>query len=89
MLAVVGDNHHQILATHARYFSWQTRRVRNPFDLGRINQEAWRCKPSEVTYLKEGDVSFDVERRKATSSNLKQGVESLSIIFSSTGNGHF
>lgn len=35
----------------------------NPFDLGRINQEARQCKPFEVTYLKKDDVSFDVEVR--------------------------
>jgi ATP-dependent Lon protease len=33
----------------------------NPFDLGRINQEARRCKPFEVTYLQDEDVSFQVE----------------------------
>lgn len=32
----------------------------NPFDLGRINQEARRCKPFEVTYLEEEGLSFDV-----------------------------
>jgi ATP-dependent Lon protease len=33
----------------------------NPFDLGRINQEARRCKPFEVTYLRKEDVSFEIE----------------------------
>jgi ATP-dependent Lon protease len=33
----------------------------NPFDLGRIDQEQRRCKPFEVTYLRQGDVSFRVE----------------------------
>jgi len=33
----------------------------NPFELGRINQEARRCKPFEVTYLKEDDISFEVD----------------------------
>jgi ATP-dependent Lon protease len=32
----------------------------NRFDLGRINQQARRCKPFEVTYLREEDVSFEV-----------------------------
>jgi ATP-dependent Lon protease len=36
----------------------------NPFDLGRINQEARRCKSFEVTYLREEDVSFEVEPRE-------------------------
>ncbi len=33
----------------------------NSFDLGRVNQEARRCKPFEVTYLREEDVSFQVD----------------------------
>ncbi|MCS3632314.1 ATP-dependent Lon protease [Salinibacter ruber] len=33
----------------------------NRFDLGRVNQEARRCKPFEVTYLREEDVSFQVD----------------------------
>lgn len=33
----------------------------NRFDLGRVNQEARRCKEFEITYLREGDVSFEVE----------------------------
>jgi len=32
----------------------------NPFDLGRVNQEQRRCKPFEVTYLREEDVTFNV-----------------------------
>jgi ATP-dependent Lon protease len=33
----------------------------NRFDLGRVNQEARRCKGFEITYLREEDVSFEVE----------------------------
>ncbi|WP_103028713.1 BREX system Lon protease-like protein BrxL [Salinibacter altiplanensis] len=33
----------------------------NRFDLGRVNQEARRCKEFEITYLREEDVSFEVE----------------------------
>ena len=33
----------------------------NRFDLGRVNQEARRCKSFEVTYLREDDVTFKVD----------------------------
>ena len=33
----------------------------NPFDLGRIDQEQRRCKPFEVTYLREGQITFEVD----------------------------
>lgn len=32
----------------------------NPFDLSRVSQEARRCKPFEVTYLREEEVGFEV-----------------------------
>ena len=32
----------------------------NPFDLARVSQEARRCKPFEVTYLREEEVGFEV-----------------------------
>lgn len=31
------------------------------FDLGRVNQEERRCKPFEVTYLREEDITFKVD----------------------------
>jgi ATP-dependent Lon protease len=33
----------------------------NPFDLARINQAQRQCKPFEVTYLREEDVTFEVD----------------------------
>jgi len=33
----------------------------NPFDLARISQEQRRCKPFEVTYLREEDLTFELE----------------------------
>jgi ATP-dependent Lon protease len=37
----------------------------NPFDLSRSSQEHRRCKPFEVTYLREDDITFDVEMASA------------------------
>jgi len=33
----------------------------NPFDLGRVDQEQRRCKPFEVTYLRDEQVTFEVD----------------------------
>jgi len=37
----------------------------NPFDLSRSSQEHRRCKPFEVTYLREDDITFDVDMASA------------------------